>query len=685
MKCRQALWGVAFALHLTCTQAPAAQGAPVPLAPAPATHEVTIDHEVFVPMRDGTRLAATIVRPRTPGRYPVVVRYWPYGRTIDAYFAERGYVTVLAEGRGTGSSTGIMADYFDATSFRDGYDVVEWAAAQPWSTGKVGMWGISYGAINATRVAALKPPHLAAIAVNSSYANFYGDHWYPGGVRSNHPYVWHGASNVLFTMLRGPVYPGADGHPMLDLDRWRRRVTENKWEGFFAPQWSHERYDTYWEEKDLRSKYADYAVPTLQVGNYFDHARNHDEAYLTWQVLQAKGIPQKLIVGPWTHGGLGPAHTIDFPRTVLAWFDHFLKGMDTGITREPPVTLFVMRENAWRTEDTWPIARTVPTRFFLGGDGRLTTTPPRDTTSRTFTYRPWVGSASGPYGTWFDARYDDYLVLPDQRTDEAEALTFTTDALGADLEATGMPEITFVATSTASNTDFTIKLSDVQPDGRSELVTRGWLNSSYRASDVNPRTPAEWRVEPPSEITPGVAYRYRVTLQNVSYLFRKGHRIRVTIASSDWPSNWPNPRPAENTVHVAAGGTPGVSTFVLPVVPTATSPRPAPRLALLPTTSVARERSGGPRIWMEQDLTANTVTYRSAARSEQAIPGGTMEQEDAWRIDLTKSPPYRQVIDFTNIRTIRRPGQRDLRITWRVRTDSAGPRATVEWLEVPIP
>jgi putative CocE/NonD family hydrolase len=670
---------------VACAHPAAAQSAPVPLPPAPPTHETIVEQEVFVPMRDGTRLAATIIRPRAPGRHPVVVRYWPYGRDLDPYFAERGYVTVLAEGRGTGSSGGVMADYFDATSFRDGYDVVEWAAAQPWSTGKVGMWGISYGAINATRIAALRPPHLAAIAVNSSYANFYGDHWYPGGVRSNHPYVWHGASNVLSTMLRGPVYPGADGQPVLDLERWRRKIRDNRWEGFFAPQWTHVTYDAYWEEKDLRSKYATYEVPTLQVGNYFDHARNHDEAYLTWQVLKAKGIPQKLIVGPWTHGGGGPAHTIDFPRTALAWFDHFLKGIDNGITREPPVTLFVMRQNAWRTEDSWPIARTVPTTYVLGGGGTLSQGPPRDTASQRFTYRPWVGSAAGPFGTWFNARYDDYLVLPDQRVDEAESLTFTSEPLAADLESTGMPEIAFVATSTAANTDFTIKLSEVLPDGRSELVTRGWINSSHRESNVNPRTPGEWQVAPPSAITPGVPHRYRVTLQNVSYRFRKGHRLRVTIASSDWPSNWPNPLPATNTIHVAQGGTIGVSTFVLPVVPAAPSPRPAPRLALRPPAPPRAPSPSRPTIQVVHDLSANTVTYRSSGRTEQAVPGGTMVQEDAWRIDLTKAPPYRQVIDYASVRTLRRPGAPDLRVTWRVRTDSAGPRATVEWLERPIP
>ncbi|MCA2985478.1 CocE/NonD family hydrolase [Gemmatimonas sp.] len=685
--CLRIAAGVTAVLAQLLSWAPpaAAQSAPVPLPPAPATHEVTIDHEVLIPMRDGTRLGATIVRPRAPGRYPVVVRYEPYGRTVMTYFAERGYVTVLAEGRGTGSSGGIMADYFDAISFRDGYDVVEWAAAQPWSTGKVGLWGISYGAINATRIAALRPPHLAAVAVNSSYANFFGDHFFPGGVRSNHPYVWHGGGNMLSTMLRGPVYPGADGQPVLDLERWRQRIRDNKWEGYYTPQWTHDQYDAYWEEKDLRSKYATYEVPTLQVGNYFDHARNHDEAYLTYQVLKAKGIPQQLIVGPWTHGGGGPAHTIDFPRTALVWFDQFLRGIDTGITREPPVTLFVMRQNMWRTEDTWPIARTVPTTFQLGGDGTLATAPPRDTSSRRFVYRPWVGSAAGPYGTWFNAQYDEYLVLPDQRADEGESLTFTTDPLSADVESTGMPEISFLATSTATNTDFSIKLSDVFPDGRSALVTRGWINSAHRESNVNPRTPGEWRVAPTSAITPGVAARYRVTLQNVSYRFRKGHRLRVTIASSDWPSNWPNPLPATNTVHVAQGGTIGVSTFTLPVVPASPTPRPAPRLALRTSDAPRAPSPNGPRIQIVHDLSTSTVSYQSDRRSERAVPGGTMEQVEVWRVDVTKAPPYRQVIDYANTQTLRRPGFPDLRVTWRVRTDSAGPKATVEWFERPIP
>ena len=117
-------------------------------------HAVTTDFEVKVPMRDGIHLAVNVVRPSAPGKYPVVISYWPYGKDPNPYFAERGYIAVFAEGRGTGTSEGVMADYFDAQSFRDGYDLVEWAAQQSWSTGKVGMWGISYGAINSTRVAA---------------------------------------------------------------------------------------------------------------------------------------------------------------------------------------------------------------------------------------------------------------------------------------------------------------------------------------------------------------------------------------------------------------------------------------------------------------------------------------------------------------------------------------------------
>jgi hypothetical protein len=661
----------------------AAQGAPLYPNLSQPVHQVTTDFEVAVPMRDGVQLAVNVVRPRTPGQYPVVVQYWPYGKEPASYFAERGYVAVFAEGRGTGTSGGVMADYFDAQSFRDGYDLVEWAARQPWSTGKVGMWGISYGAINATRVAALKPPHLAAISVNSSYANFYGDHWYPGGVRSNHPYVWHGASNVLATMLRGPVYDDGAGGKVVDLARWRRHQADNKWREFFPPQWTHTTYDDYWQEKDLRSKYADFAVPTLQFANVFDHARNHDEAYQNWLVLRAKRVPQKLIVGPWTHGGMGPAHVVDFPLTTLAWFDHFLKGVDNGITTEPPVTLFVMRENAWRSEADWPIARTRMTPYFLDALGGLSTTPPDNVAAvkpRRFTYRPWVGSAAGPYGTWFDARYADYLILPDQRVDEAEALTFTTAPLAEDTEVTGMAEITFFATSSAPSTDFTIKLSDVLPDGTSELVTRGWIASSLRESNVNPRRPEEWTVVPPSPITPGKVYRYRVTLQNVAYRFARGHRIRATIASSDWPSNWPNPHPATNEVRFESPDGEEAAHLVLPIVPAAPAPLPPPRLALLPAPAPPAPAPGSARrIWVEHDLTGRSVSYRSEDRAERAIPGGVLKQEGHWRIDLRKEPPYEQVIDLVTRWTLVRAGVPDVRFVYRVRTDKDGPRATVEY------
>ncbi len=652
-------------------------------------HQVTTEYEVKVPMRDGIRLAANVVRPNGGGKFPVVVSYWPYGKDPNPYFAARGYVTVFAEGRGTGTSEGVMRDYFDAQSYRDGYDLVEWAARQPWSTGAVGMWGISYGAINATRVAALKPPHLKAISVNSAYANFFGDHWYPGGVRSNHPYVWHGASNVLATMLRGPVYDDGNGGKYVDLEIWKRHQAENGWQGFFQPQWEHPTYDAYWQEKDLRSKYADFAIPTLQFGNYFDHARNHDEAYQNYQILKAKRVPQKLVVGPWTHGGFGPSHVVDFQLTTLAWFDHFLKGVDNGIDREPPVTVFVMRDNRWRAEEDWPIARTVPTRFYLSSAGNLTPTAPTsepELTPRRFTYHPWVGSAAGPYGTWFDADYTDFLVQPDQRVDEAESLTFTTEALTEDTEVTGMAEITFFATSSAANTDFTIKLSDVLLDGKSELVTRGWINSSYRESNVNPRRPTDWKVVAPTPIMAGKVYRYQVTLQNISYQFKRGHRIRVTLASSDWPSNWPNPNPARNEIRFESPDGNETSHLTLPVVPVRATPLPEPRLALVPprpTTQAADD--GTERIWIENDLTGQAVVYRSESRSERPIPGGILRDVREWRIDLTKQPPYQQVIDLVTTWTLLRVGRPDVRFVYRVNTDGTGPRATIDLNEGKIP
>jgi len=654
-------------------------------------HRTVTDYEVKVPMRDGIRLAANIVRPAGPGRFPVVISYYPYSKDPSPYFAERGYVTVFAEGRGTGTSEGVMTDYFDAQSYRDGYDLVEWAAGQPWSSGSVGMWGISYGAINSTRVAALKPPHLKAISVNSSYANFFGDHWYPGGVRTNHPYVWHGATNVLATMLRGPVYDDGKGGKQVDLATWKRHLAENKWEGFFRPQWDHPTYDAYWQEKDLRSKYADFAVPTLQFGNYFDHARNHDEVYQNYLVLKARKIPQKLVVGPWTHGGFGPSHVVDFQLTTLAWFDHFLKGIDNGITREPPVTVFVMRENRWRHEEDWPIARTVPTRFYLNAAGNLNPAAPADSQAlapRRFTYRPWVGSAAGPYGTWFDADYAEYLVQPDQRTDEAESLTFTSEALTEDTEVTGMAEITFFATSSAAHTDFTIKLSDVLPDGKSELVTRGWINSSYRESNLNPRRPEDWKVVAPAPILPGKVYRYQVTLQNVGYQFKRGHRIRATIASSDWPSTWPNPNPARNEIRFESPDGTEMSHLTLPVVPRRATPLPEPQLPLLPAPPRPQTTPGNgtaSRIWIENDLTGHSVSYRSESRSERPVPGGTLRDVREWRIDLTKEPPYQQVIDLVTTWTLLRAGQPDVRFVYRVRTDGSGPKATVDLSEGKFP
>jgi hypothetical protein len=644
---------------------------------SPPQYETIIEYEVKVPMRDGVRLAANIVRPKAPGRFPAVISYVPYGKDPNPFFAQRGYVTVFAEGRGTGTSEGVMADYFLEQASQDGYDLVEWVARQPWCDGNVGLWGGSYGAINATRIAALGPPHLKAIAVNSSYANFFGDHWYPGGVRTNHPYAWHGVMNLLATMLRGPIYDDGKGGKRVALDLWKRHIAENGWRNFFRSQWEHTSYDEYWKEKDLRSKYASFAVPTLQFGNYFDHARNHDECYQNYLVLKAKQVPQKLIVGPWDHGGGGAKYVLNYQLITLAWFDRFLKGIDTGITREPPVTIFVMRQNRWRFEQDWPIARTRFTKFYLTRAGTLTLKGPNRPGSLRFTYRPWVGSAAGPYGTWFDFKYDDYLVQPDQRVDEAESLTFTSDELAQDLEVTGMAEINFYAASSADNTDFTVKLSDVLPNGKSELVTRGWVNSSYRESNLNPRRPEEWKFVPPSPIAPGKVYRYRFTLQNISYLFKKGHRIRVTIASSDWPSNWPNPKPAENEIYFASPDQRDASYILLPVIPKQEPALPEPQLPERPTPP-SPPAPPPYTIWIEKNLRQSTISYNFANRVERPIPGGTFHDVREWKILLRQEPPYEQTITVVTNWTLLRPGAEDVRFVYRFRCDHSGPQVVVE-------
>lgn len=668
-------------------------------------YEVLVEKNVFVPMRDGIKLAADIYKPDKPGKYPVVIVYIPYGKDSSGYFggpykhdlwyfAQRGYIGVFCDFRGTGSSEGWMPGYFNDKEWTDGYDLVEWVADRPWCNGKIAMHGLSYGAIAPTRVAALNPPHLTTISVQSSFANLFGDHFFGGGARIAAPLIWiSGPPNMAITYLRPPLYDDPRYPGRLE-EIWEYHLQHNNYKTYHKDKWwGHTSYDDFWKGADLRSKYDRIKIPVFQCGMWFDRCRDIDEVFQNYMAFKGNKIAQKLIVYPYRHGPpLGP-YGFELLTVELAWFDYWLKGKDTGIMAEPPVTIFVMGENTYRYEKDWPIQRTKYVKWYCTPGQKLSVKrenafPSGNETalsSLRYDYKPELGVASGPYGIDIGFRYlrDGFREQIDQRRDE-RSLVFSSRVLEEDLEITGMPEIVFYASSSADDINFCIKLCDVLPDGKSEMITRGWLNSSYRDSNVNPRFPKDWEFKKPSKITPGQTYCYSVTLHNTSYVFKKGHRIRLTIASSDWPFIWPSPNKAKNEIFFAEGeGT----YVVLPVVGKPEEPLADPVLPPLqpavkiPGTSYPQNISRDADCWIEESFLNNTISYNLKAHSHDwESESSKIFQEFSWEIFLPKDKPADQVVTYAQTWIWQREGKEDFRFVIDYRIDLAnGPQMKVTW------
>ena len=553
-------------------------------------HRVLIDRTTRAVMRDGVELAMVIVRPDTPGRFPAVMSYNPY-RTLTAvkpdyseteynhrwdgpsYFAERGYAVIYFDVRGTGNSGGSTQHIYSEEEQRDAYEMVEWIARQSWCDGNVGMWGMSYGGVVQWQVGVQSPPHLKTLVVGSSNDSVYLDWTYPGG--SLRPYMFDAFSPLMTANNFAPPDPEIVGEKWGEI--WQARLEENiPWGAGFL---SHALDDDYWTAQSLQPDYSRIKVPVMLWSGWAD-------CYPT-PILRAFSkidVPKKVFIGPWGHfwpEEALPGPRIDFRHELLKWFDHWLKGKDTGVMQEPPVTLFVRSykepqpmmpiddNGAWRAEMEWPLSRTRSVPLYFGSDGRLDDEPESEQAHDAYEYDPTVGVTAGIY--WGGGIVPWAMPL-DQRGDETKALTFTTAPLTQDTELTGEPQAVLYISSSAETGYFHVKITDVAPDGTSKWVTDGGLLTSHRSSHTLP--------EP---MVPGEIYELKIDLKFMAYVFRTGHRIRVAIASSDLQNAWPAGRPA---VHTLYRGGRHASHVMIPIVPAQNprlsrpdlkpSPRPAP-------------------------------------------------------------------------------------------------------------
>lgn len=527
---------------------------------------VILERDVPCALRDGAVLMADVYRPDDDERHPVLLQRTPYDKTFFPFtwivsdptkLALAGYVVVIQDVRGRFTSAGDYRPYLDEAD--DGHDAVQWAAGLPWSNGIVGMYGGSYMAGVQWMAAWTRPPALRALASTTSPNDFAGFHMFRGGaLQLGLAAAWNlisvGPNAVLRRLISDPARLMGEFAGMVDdiddLDEWCRRVPLVPFPpidgraGGFAP-WVAE-----WMAAETRSAasppshYEQVTAPALQIAGWFDVLLQPDlDQFVAMRARAGSEDARRLtriVVGPWAHAGFLPAvgeldfglrasgSLIDLREDVTAlhrrWFDARLKGVQTGIDDEPPVKLFVMGRNRWRSEDEWPLRRARTQRWHVHARGELSPAPPQESEPSVFTLDPEDPVPTNGGGILMTTKH---IRGPrDQRRTEErpDVLVFTSEPLPSEMEVTGPVRFACWVAAETVDTDVIARLCDVHPDGRSYNVVDGILRLRFRESLANP-TP----------LTPGEVVRAEVDLWSTAHMFLPGHRLRVQVCASDFP------------------------------------------------------------------------------------------------------------------------------------------------------
>lgn len=562
-------------------------------------YNVRVVKHMRIPLSDGIELDANLVIPDAPGPFPVVFDYYPYrkddlsagGMRLHHYLAQLGYAALRIDVRGTGSSSGTAIDEYSRQEQMDAIEAIAWMASQPWSTGKVGMFGSSYGGFNSLQVAMHRPPALKAICPMYFTDNRYTDdcHYKGGAMQMLYDMATYGLSMVVQNAL--PPYPEAVG------DQWARIWEDHlKAEPWLLPWESNHVYNDYWKQGSLCENYGAITAATYLFGGWRDGYMNCN--LRTFQNLQC---PKKVIIGPWLHvapdeGKPGPR--IDHLHEMARWYDYWLKGIDNGVTSEPPITLYVQQYDPpladrpltsgfWRHEAGWPLERSSAHALYLGADANLQAQTPSAPGSASYVYNPTVGASFGLFSA-----ASPHILPMDQRVEDAYSLNWLSAPLSQPLEILGYVEAVLHIAATTDIAFVNLRLIDVAPDGQAALVTKGILNLTHRDSH-----------EEPTPLTPGQTYEVQFLLDATSWLFEPGHRIQVSINGADYPNTWPSPKHYTGTVYF---GQAQPSRLVLPVVGAQEPLLPAPKLQPpKPFTSLTQGHSERPTWRVTRDYMEN--------------------------------------------------------------------------------
>jgi uncharacterized protein len=536
-----------------------------------------------VPLRGGGHLLSDVYRPDAAGTFPVLIAVSPYPRQIQdlgapagiieagnsEFFVTRGYVHIIANLRGTGGSTGEWG-FFDEQEREDLYDLVEWAAAQPWSNGEVGMIGISYFAITQIGAAAAKPPHLKAIFPFEVSPDLYDAAYHNGLFSASFITPWLTMLGVTApkkdSFWRSPLANTA--RRVLSLPSVHRKIGNINGESargglqlimkapYAAQPWDdlwrsvavdHQVRDQYWEERNALPRLGDVDIP-VYLGCDWDNVQMHlPGTFTAWKALAHN---------PNVRMALLPAGATTWPWEsmhveALAWFDRYLKRLDTGIDDGQPIRYWLPKAEEWRTSDTWP-PHVRYQELHLGADGILAAKAHEGS-------RNYLCLGTG-------------LNRPPRahKSDPPALLNWQSKPLTDDLDMVGEIELKLHATSTDSDTAWIVMLRDIAPDGTTTAITGGWLRASLRAVDLGAsRTGAPvLHCSEPQAVPVGEQVEYRIPLVTNAWRYRAGHRIELIITSDDQPKDVPvfagyRHPPVGNTVRNTIHSS---STLLLPIL-----------------------------------------------------------------------------------------------------------------------
>ncbi|TDQ41569.1 CocE/NonD family hydrolase [Aureibacillus halotolerans] len=513
-------------------------------------HKIREIKHVWVPMRDGTRLSARIWLPEDAEENPVpaILEYIPYRKDDftalrdsirHPYFAGHGYASVRVDIRGSGDSDGILYDEYLPQEQQDAADVLKWIAEQPWSTGEAGMIGKSWGGFNGLQVAATQPPELKAVITLCSTDDRYADdvHYKGGAILASDMLWW---ASTMF------AYNARPADPLIVGDTWKqdwlKRLEETP---PHVEEWvRHQRRDSYWKHGSINEDYSQVKTPIFAVGGWADGYTNAIP-----RMLEGLPGPKKGLIGPWAHEYpevAVPGPNIGFSQECLRWWDHWLKGKDTGIMDEPMLRAWMQdsvppkvdydhRPGRWVAEQSWPSKNIEEKTYYL--QAQLLADQASNESPITVASMQQHGLYAGvfcPFGQPGD-------LASDQRMENGFATIFTSKPLSTQMEILGAPKITVELESDKRVALLVARLCDVAPDGSSTRVSWGMLNLTHRNSH-----------EHPEELAPGKRYTVTLQLNDIAHALPVGHSWQLAVSPTYWPHAWPSPEEATLTLYPGA-------------------------------------------------------------------------------------------------------------------------------------